>query len=141
RQRPGARPARLARRLAPRSCDRSIAVHPPRRATLGPPGVQPDRAARAPRGGRPHARCRRRRVRPAPDRDRGPLMERTAVLVVGGGPAGAATALGLARRGHDVILVERARAWHWRACGVFTSPATVARLRRLGGDGADPDPL
>jgi hypothetical protein len=31
-----------------------------------------------------------------------------------------------------VVLVERSAAWRWRACGVFTSPATVARLRRLG---------
>lgn len=54
------------------------------------------------------------------------------VLVVGGGPAGAATAIRLARRGRDVVLVERAPAWRWRACGVFTSPATVRALRRLG---------
>jgi len=35
-------------------------------------------------------------------------VERCEVLVVGGGPAGAATAIGLARRGRDVVLVERA---------------------------------
>jgi len=59
-------------------------------------------------------------------------MERREVLVVGGGPAGAATAIGLARRGHDVVLLERAPAWRWRACGVFTSPATVRALSALG---------
>jgi flavin-dependent dehydrogenase len=59
-------------------------------------------------------------------------MERREVLIVGGGPAGAATAIGLARRGRDVLLVERAPVWHWRACGVFTSPVTVSALRRLG---------
>lgn len=59
-------------------------------------------------------------------------MKRRQVLVVGGGPAGAGTAIGLARRGRDVLLVERAPAWRWRACGVFTSPATVAALRGLG---------
>lgn len=64
-------------------------------------------------------------------------MERPDVLVVGGGPAGAASAIGLARRGHGVVLVERAQAWHWRACGVFTSPAAVGRLRRLGVADAD----
>jgi flavin-dependent dehydrogenase len=64
----------------------------------------------------------------APERD---------VLVVGGGPAGAATAIALARRGHDVLLVERAPAWHWRACGVFTSPMTLAALRTLGVAEAD----
>ena len=64
-------------------------------------------------------------------------MERHDVLVIGGGPAGAATAIGLARRGREVLLVERAPEWRWRACGVFTSPATVARLRRLGVADAD----
>src|SRR5205823_90981 len=53
---------------------------------------------------------------------------------IGGGPAGAATAIGLARRRRDVVLVERAPAWHWRACGVFTSPLTVTALDRLGLD-------
>src|SRR4051812_39813288 len=59
-------------------------------------------------------------------------MEQHEVIVVGGGPAGAATAIGLARRGRDVLLLERSAVWHWRACGVFTSPATVSALRRLG---------
>ena len=54
------------------------------------------------------------------------------VAVVGGGPAGALTAMLLARAGHEVILLERAPHWRWRACGVFASPAGVAALRRLG---------
>jgi flavin-dependent dehydrogenase len=58
--------------------------------------------------------------------------ERREVVVVGGGPAGAAVATQLARARRDVLLLERAPAWRWRACGVFTSPATVAELRRLG---------
>jgi menaquinone-9 beta-reductase len=58
--------------------------------------------------------------------------ERREVVIVGGGPAGAALAIGLARHGRDVLVLERARAWHWRACGVFTSPATVAALGRVG---------
>ncbi len=66
-------------------------------------------------------------------------MEEREVLVVGGGPAGAATAIGLARRGRDVLVLERAPGWRWRACGVFTSPATVRALRRLRVDGRDLD--
>jgi flavin-dependent dehydrogenase len=65
--------------------------------------------------------------------------ERVDVVVVGGGPAGAATAIRLARAGRDVVLLERAPAWHWRACGVFTSPAAVRELEALGLDAATID--
>ena len=58
--------------------------------------------------------------------------ERVDVAVVGGGPAGAATASLLAARGHQVVLLERAPRWRWRPCGVFAAPAAVAALRRLG---------
>lgn len=54
------------------------------------------------------------------------------VAVVGGGPAGAITALVLGRAGLEVTVFERAPAWRWRACGVFSSPVTVAALRALG---------
>jgi len=57
---------------------------------------------------------------------------RTDIAIVGGGPAGALTAMLLARAGRDVVLFERAPRWKWRACGVFASPASVAALRRLG---------
>ena len=59
-------------------------------------------------------------------------MEQRDVVIVGGGPAGAAVAIGLARRGRDVLVLERSPAWRWRACGVFTSPVTVRALASLG---------
>ena len=54
------------------------------------------------------------------------------VAVVGGGPAGAVAAILLARLGREVVLLERAPRWRWRACGVFASPATITALRRVG---------
>ena len=61
----------------------------------------------------------------------------TDVAIVGGGPAGALTAMLLARRGLEVVVLERAPQWRWRACGVFTSPATVMVLRDAGVAPAD----
>jgi flavin-dependent dehydrogenase len=63
------------------------------------------------------------------------------VAVVGGGPAGALTAMLLASRGRAVILLERAPQWRWRACGVFASPASVAALRSLGFRDAELEPV
>ncbi len=60
--------------------------------------------------------------------------ERVEVAIVGGGLAGAALAARLARAGREVVVLERSRAWHWRAGGVFSSPAAVAALRRVGLD-------
>ena len=54
------------------------------------------------------------------------------VAIVGAGPAGATLATHLARRGVQVLVLERSPAWHWRAGGVFASPAAVAELRRAG---------
>ena len=59
-------------------------------------------------------------------------VERADVVVVGGGPAGAATAILLAHAGRSVVVLERRPAWRWRACGVFASPAAVDALARLG---------
>lgn len=60
--------------------------------------------------------------------------ERVEVVVVGGGPAGAVTAARLGHAGRDVVLLERAPAWRWRALGVFASPATVTALADAGLD-------
>ena len=61
------------------------------------------------------------------------MTERVEVAIVGGGPAGAVLAAArLARRLTTVVVLERAPAWRWRAGGVFTSPAAVGALRRIG---------
>jgi flavin-dependent dehydrogenase len=52
------------------------------------------------------------------------------VAIVGGGPAGATLATALARRQVDVVLLERAPIWRWRAGGVFASPAALEAVRR-----------
>ena len=54
------------------------------------------------------------------------------VLVVGGGPAGAATATWLARAGHDVLLLEKARFPREKPCAEFLSPGLSDILERLG---------
>ncbi|MEX1169907.1 MAG: FAD-dependent oxidoreductase, partial [Chloroflexota bacterium] len=60
--------------------------------------------------------------------------ERVEVAIVGGGPAGSALAARLAAAGRDVVVLERAPRWRWRAGGVFASPAALAALRRTGLD-------
>ena len=56
----------------------------------------------------------------------------TDVLVVGGGPAGSATAIGLARAGHQVRLLDRADFPRDKACSEYMSPEAVRRLDALG---------
>jgi hypothetical protein len=82
-------------------------------------------------------RDRRGCVAPRGDRRRGAMTNVDAdVVVAGGGPAGAVAAALLARRGRRVVLLERAPAYRWRACGVFASPASVVALRGAGLDDA-----
>lgn len=59
-------------------------------------------------------------------------MRRTTALIVGGGPAGAAAAIGLARAGLSALLIERDRETRDTLCGGFLSWATIARLEVLG---------
>lgn len=55
-------------------------------------------------------------------------------LVVGGGPAGAALAVRLARAGRDVRLVERSAGPVDKVCGEFISGEAVRELAELGVD-------
>jgi 2-polyprenyl-6-methoxyphenol hydroxylase-like FAD-dependent oxidoreductase len=53
-------------------------------------------------------------------------------LVIGGGPAGAATALRLARAGWSVVLVERKAFPRRKVCGEYLSATNLPLLDRLG---------
>lgn len=54
------------------------------------------------------------------------------VIVVGAGPAGAATAVLLAERGLDVLVLDRARFPRPKICGEYLSPDATRILDRLG---------
>lgn len=56
------------------------------------------------------------------------------VIVVGGGVAGAAAAIGLAQAGHAVRLFDKASGPHHKVCGEFLSGEAVEYLKRLGLD-------
>ncbi len=58
----------------------------------------------------------------------------TEVLVMGGGPAGAAAAIQLARGGAQVTLVEREHKPTHKVCGEFLSGEALVYLRQLGLD-------
>ncbi len=61
-------------------------------------------------------------------------MRRTAALIVGGGPAGSAAAITLARAGARPELIERTEGDHDLVCGGFLGWDALAGLRRLGLD-------
>lgn len=54
------------------------------------------------------------------------------VVVVGGGPAGAATAWQLARAGADVVVLDRARFPRDKACAEYLSPEASRLLDAMG---------
>ncbi|MDT9599708.1 FAD-dependent monooxygenase [Sphingosinicella sp. GR2756] len=67
---------------------------------------------------------------PAPD------PRRTDILIVGGGPAGCAAAISLARTGISAELFERSHAGHDVVCGGFLGWDALRALARLGIDAA-----
>ncbi|MEO6121095.1 MAG: geranylgeranyl reductase family protein [Acidimicrobiales bacterium] len=54
------------------------------------------------------------------------------VLVVGGGPSGAACAYWLAEAGHDVLVVEKKRYPREKTCGDGLTPRSVRQLEDMG---------
>src|SRR4030095_13896130 len=54
------------------------------------------------------------------------------VLVVGGGPAGAAVAFGLARSGVDTLVVDRAALPRPKPCAEYLSPQASRILEEMG---------
>jgi flavin-dependent dehydrogenase len=55
-------------------------------------------------------------------------------IIVGGGPAGAACALELARNGRRVIVLEKTRTAHHKVCGEFISAEAQTLIAYLGVD-------
>lgn len=57
---------------------------------------------------------------------------RSEVIVVGGGPAGAATAWALAKNGVDVLVLDRARFPRAKPCAEYLSPQAARILHEMG---------
>jgi geranylgeranyl reductase family protein len=61
-------------------------------------------------------------------------MKSPSILVVGGGPAGAAAAFWLARDGHDVTLVEKKEFPRDKTCGDGLTPRAILQMQDMGFD-------
>ena len=59
-------------------------------------------------------------------------MERYDVAIVGGGPAGSAAAVSLARKGYSVVLLDKAIFPREKLCGDFLSPINWPLFEQLG---------
>jgi menaquinone-9 beta-reductase len=55
-------------------------------------------------------------------------------IIIGGGPAGAACAIELARKGRRAIVLERTRSAHHKVCGEFISAEARSLIAALGVD-------
>lgn len=60
------------------------------------------------------------------------MAEHADVIVVGGGPAGSATAHYLAQNGVDVLVLEKATFPRDKICGDGLTPRAVGELIRMG---------
>ncbi len=56
----------------------------------------------------------------------------SAVVIVGGGPAGSSLAIRLAATGFDVTLIEREHFPRHKLCGEFISPECLSHFEELG---------
>lgn len=63
-----------------------------------------------------------------------PHMTSPTVLVVGGGPAGSAAALWLARAGHQVTMVEAKEYPREKTCGDGLTPRAILQMEEMGFD-------
>src|SRR5258705_10460681 len=71
---------------------------------------------------------------PVPLCHRAAAMMRAETVIVGGGPAGSATACGLAALGREGVLIERMAEPHHKGWGEFLSVEPQTKLQRLGVD-------